>query len=202
MNPLRIRKCQSCGNVFIAGWPSSKQKFCGQECKGIGVCKSPEEAFRSNFKESGGCWEWQGSTTTKGYGRFKFRKKTFAAHRFALSLALGRSLKDGEQANHGCDNRKCVRVGPGHIFLGTQKDNIADAMSKSRMICQTPDFHKAKRILRGEQHPRATINDKIVREIRSLRLQGLTQQAIADRFGILQLTVSLVLRKKIWAHVV
>lgn len=53
-----------------------------------------------------------------------------AAHRVAWELAFG-SIPMGMQVLHHCDNRLCVK--PDHLFLGTQADNLQDAVSKGRL---------------------------------------------------------------------
>jgi hypothetical protein len=162
-----------------------------------------EELFWSHVRrhDGDGCWEWTGNIAVQGYGRIKIGRRQFAAHRLALSIHLGRSLTHGEQANHGCDNRRCVRVGPGHIYLGNQKKNIADAMSRGRMAVQRPEFHAKRHKRCGTHHHNAKLTPEKVHEIRSLRETGWSQQRIADHFGIDQTCVSCVLRGTTWAHV-
>jgi DNA-directed RNA polymerase specialized sigma24 family protein len=48
----------------------------------------------------------------------------------------------------------------------------------------------------------AKLTDDTVRAIRRRYLDGESQQQIADSLGVTQVTVSLVLRRKTWAHVV
>src|SRR5689334_9980303 len=112
------RLCVHCGGEFILHWGTSPQKFCSRKCRWKHCPQTQEQVFWSQVDKSGNCWLWTGSTTDKGYPRFKFQTRTVPAHRFALSLRLGRELLSTEIACHGCDNPTCVRVGDGHIFLG------------------------------------------------------------------------------------
>lgn len=72
-----------------------------------------------------GCWEYQGSTDTNGYGLFGGHH----AHRIVYSLLVG-IIPDKMLVCHHCDNRLCVR--PSHLFIGTQTDNMQDMISKGR----------------------------------------------------------------------
>lgn len=56
-------------------------------------------------------------------------------------------------------------------------------------------------IRKGEGHHLSLLNDSIILEIFKLRKEGKTQQAIADKFGILREHVRMVLLRKCWKHV-
>lgn len=95
--------------------------------------KTVSERFWAKVQKSDGCWIWTGGTQRGGYGHFNKRSDdpvtSWRAHRVAYELSVG-PIPDGMNLCHTCDNRKCVR--PDHMFLGMQKDNIADMYSKGR----------------------------------------------------------------------
>lgn len=78
-----------------------------------------------------GCWGWEGSKDTGGYGRLWIAGKTFAAHRISWELTNG-AIPLGLLVLHRCDNRECVN--PAHLFLGTHTDNMRDKMAKGRHV--------------------------------------------------------------------
>lgn len=78
----------------------------------------------------GGCWEWIASQDDRGYGQYSFQGRIQKAHRVSFKIAVGR-IPEGLFVCHRCDNKQCVR--PSHLFLGTQLDNIRDAISKGRI---------------------------------------------------------------------
>lgn len=97
--------------------------------------QDPVTRFWAKVAKSAGCWEWRGTTSQKGYGRFAFgpRQHTVGAHRFSYAIAHGVAVADFStlQVCHRCDNPRCVR--PEHLFLGTPTDNVRDSVAKGRM---------------------------------------------------------------------
>ena len=75
------------------------------------------------------CWVWEGVRDKDGYGRVWIDGHYYRAHRVVWEDEYG-PIPDGILVCHLCDNPPCVR--PDHLFLGTQKDNIADMLEKGR----------------------------------------------------------------------
>jgi hypothetical protein len=71
------------------------------------------------------CWLWTASLFVGGYGRFGAQR----AHRVSWELHHG-EVPEGLFVLHRCDNPRCVN--PGHLFLGTQTDNMRDMWAKRR----------------------------------------------------------------------
>jgi hypothetical protein len=127
------------------------------------------ESFLQRVKQMpSGCHEWQSSLHRDGYGKTYHDGKTISAHRLAYRLFVG---EPGELCVlHRCDNRKCVN--PDHLYVGTYKDNARDMHSRGRAV------------------GRRKLSDSQVQDILRLLDFGHSQQAIADRVGISQITVS------------
>ena len=77
------------------------------------------------------CDEWTGSRTRDGYGRVGHQGLT---HRLAWIAVHGPIPPETPKVLHHCDNPPCREVA--HLFLGTQKVNMADAAEKGRIWAQ------------------------------------------------------------------
>lgn len=98
--------------------------------------KTIAERFWPKVKKTDGCWLWMGGKSDSGYGRFGLgtRKDGIAiAHRVAWELING-PIPEGMLLLHRCDTPSCVN--PGHLFLGSQQENMMDCHQKKRFFNQ------------------------------------------------------------------
>ena len=111
---------------------------------------SPFDRFKTKYKiVESGCWEWQAGRVQAGYGVFYFHGKSKYAHRMSYEFFIG-EIPDELLVCHTCDNPSCVN--PFHIFLGTDKTNVADSMNKLRRpVFKHPSLVSYQRGCRCEQ---------------------------------------------------
>lgn len=133
-----------------------------------------------------GCWEWSGLENTNGYGRFSYKDEHRLAHRVSYQIFFG-EIPTGYMVCHKCDNRKCVN--PSHLWLGTQSENLRDAVKKGRMV--SPDT-------RAEKNGNRKLNWAKVRDIRSLHSRGMLKSHIAQLFKVSPSTVGNIINNEIW----
>lgn len=155
--------------------------------------KTARQRFREKYKKrANGCWEWVGATVhtedpKRKYGVFFYKGKRVLAHRLSFEKHKKRKIPKGMKVCHKCDNPPCVR--PIHLFLGTQKDNLADCIQKGRWNNNSP---------KGEQCGKSRLTEKQVLRIRK---DPRTQKQIAASYGISQTNVSDIKRRRIWKHI-
>ena len=84
------------------------------------------EKFCEKIPEAG-CWIWTGGVMNSGYGAIRVNKKNYLAHRLSYELFVN-GIPNAMQVLHRCDVKTCVN--PGHLFLGTHQENMADMKKK------------------------------------------------------------------------
>lgn len=90
------------------------------------------------------CWLWLGVVVNEGYGQIgDFRGeigpkgRRYRAHRLMWALANNQPIPDHGRGTdttvirHKCDNPLCVN--PQHLEIGTQMENIHDALARGRL---------------------------------------------------------------------
>ena len=132
-----------------------------------------------------GCWLWEKSLVSHRYGCFWNGEKNVRAHRFSFEERNGK-IPGKMNVCHKCDTPSCVN--PDHLFLGTQSDNLADAVAKGR-----------KKAREESGLYRGVMTEELARKARSLRANGVSNREIARRLNISEGYCSEVARGLRWA---
>ena len=139
---------------------------------GLSITANDEKRFDALTDSSGDCWEWQGSRTKEGYGKFYHQGGPVWAHRFAYEREYGDIPKD-RIIMHGCNNPGCVN--PSHLLLGSYAANTMHSSMSGT-------------------HPRRKLTVEEVQAIRLL-LWKIPQYKIAKQFNVSQGAISMIARK-------
>lgn len=141
-----------------------------------------KERFLTKVEKTNSCWIWKEGIDLSGYGRFHLtRTHSIAAHRFSWLIFKG-SIPEGMLVCHTCDTPFCVN--PEHLFLGTDKDNSDDKLTKNRqgLLCK--------------------LTSKQVLEIRCKYIPRIySQSKLAREYNVNQTTIHNIVHNHSWKHV-
>jgi hypothetical protein len=197
--------CEQCGHSFPALVYEVRRgggRFCGQACSREWHRLRKIDHYRRTFterfwarvnKRSGHfwdgteCWEWTGARSG-GYGFVATQDRgNQHTQRIAWELTHG-PIPSGIHACHHCDNPPCCR--PDHLFLGDDAANAQDKQAKGRATAP-----------RGSANRNAKLTDDAVRDIR-LRLDaGNTATTLAREYGVSDVSIGNIRRRRTWKQV-
>ncbi len=173
MNMTYLKPCRSCKTQQVLSQLLGPRPLCA---------RCLHDRFWSDVEKTDGCWLWQGGTRGDGYGLIHFNGTQHRAHRVSWEMHYG-PVPNGLYVCHHCDTRRCIR--PDHLFLGTHSDNMKDAATKG---------HQS-----GERNNAAKLTWQDIEKIRGeYRPWKITQENIAERFGIARSNVSRIVNGKAW----
>jgi len=116
------------------------------------------------------------------------KAQRFSIHRIVLTAFIG-IPNEHQEARHlnGCrtDNRLS------NLAWGSRSENAQDRIRHGTHVDN-----------RGERHGMTSLKNEDIRLIRSLKAHGILQRTIAARLGIGEATVSRIVNRRGWTHIV
>jgi hypothetical protein len=135
--------------------------------------------------KSGECWLWTAAKNAKGYGICA----DGLVHRAVYRQYVG-EIDSGLYVLHKCDVRNCCN--PSHLYLGDQKQNMADMTERGRC-----GRRGAKP---GEAHPMAKITEAQAKDLLERAKRGVSTAVLASEFSLSRNYVQRVISGYRWSH--
>lgn len=140
-------------------------------------------------KQADGCWNYTRYRDRSGYGRLRFKGKKVLAHRASYEFHFG-PFDSSLLVCHHCDNPACVN--PKHLFLGTNRDNMQDAIAKGRF--PKPQFG-------ADNHNTKLSETDVAIIVSELKSKSTTVRELAERFNVTMSSIRSRFKKSVTAPV-
>jgi len=178
-----------------------------------------------------GCWEWQAFRNRKGYGQMSLQGRLILAHRFSFYIHNGHLSSELFVMhicdNPPCCNPAHLRLGTNKENMqdAAQKGRMPKGNSHPFRLNPSLIANYGARngantcpesVARGERHWTRRLPEQIKRgnerkntiltpdlvcEIRAKRLNGYSQQRLADEYGVDRKTIAKVVNRETWKHI-
>jgi hypothetical protein len=136
--------------------------------------------------QPGDCMIWPYQRSWNGRGKVFANGKSQGAHRIACEHRHGPPPSGDHEAAHDCGNGHLGCFSPFHMRWATPAQNQADRLIHGTM-------------LRGNSHPRASLTEDQVREVRRLYATGeYSQRQLAEQFGVARRTIGAMTDGQNW----
>ena len=180
-NPVFIKKRGLC-NMHYQRWRNGSDMH--KPPKRSGGTLADRFASFVEITRTDECIPWPGYRGTRDYGQIVYQNKTRKAHSVSYALHVG-PIPQGMVIRHKCDNPPCVN--PRHLEIGTQADNVRDAVERGRWQL-------------GETHNRAKLTESQVLEIRELA-KTTPLNILAEKYSMDSSQVCRIVNRKSWRHI-
>ena len=195
--------CKVCGSPIENNYGRVRAKkrgygYCSYECNAKAKTETAADDAamrfmnRVNFGQDDECWTFKGRKSNKGYATFDWRapgaKRTVGhpASRMMWLIVSG-PIPEDKEVCHSCDNPACVN--PGHLWLGTHKENMQDMVNKGRAN---------KRGLKGTEAPWAKLTEA---QVIAIRGSSESNKALATKYGVTAALIWRIRNRRCWTHV-
>lgn len=148
--------------------------------------------FWSKVKKTSTCWIWIAARDENGYGRFGLNGKNVHANRVSYILENG-PIGKGIVVRHTCDRPACVN--PHHLRSGSQKDNVADMISRKRHWAQRSGMPRGERSFNVKLSSADVLNMRLLK-----KTSNITYTELGERFGVRRETAFYAVKGKNWGH--
>jgi len=194
MRGNRTAPCEHCGKLFTRQI-SRHGRFCSNSCARYASYPSPLERFWRHVLcgvTPDACWRWTGPTVSSWseYGRIRWDGRERLAHHISHLIHVG-PIPEGSVVRHRCPgggNPGCVH--PGHLMLGTMRENNLDTLADGRHWSQSAAWSPKRRVrpdgIVGEMREVVVILQRTVHrrlaakaQERGISLQQLAAEALA-----------------------
>ena len=150
-----------------------------------------KERFLKKISYEGTCWIWSGCKN-RGYGIIHNGLRPYPVHRLAWEL-YREVIPKGLVVRHRCPQHRKDCCNPDHLCLGTQYDNMKDAIEDGT-------------ISKGEDRPCSKLTEDQVREIIELypnlpRYNYPYMKEKAKEYGVSKSTITDIFYGKTWKHI-
>ncbi len=161
-----------------------------------------DKRILSRLDTTGYCWLWTGKLDARGRGRVWRNGKIEIHHRAVWSILRG-PIPDGAKLCHHCDNPTCAN--PDHIYVGTQKTNVADMMARGRhWTTLQPERArevayrngKANTHSRGVGNPKAKLDEQ---QVGVIAKSDKPTRLLAKQYGVHMTTIQRIRRGAAWS---
>lgn len=132
-----------------------------------------EAASRLDVEE---CILWPYGKNSEGRGRVNIAGKSINADVAVLREARGEKPTPKHECCHSCGNGHLGCVNPSHLYWGTRKENVADAIAHGTSYA----LNRAT----GEFSPNSKFSDDLIAVARKRMAAGEAAQAVARDLGI------------------
>lgn len=169
----RRKVCRECnyGNRFHFYESASKKE----------ILEKLKQRLDEKVEKTDGCWGWKGFIRPDGYTRMKFMNRYTNIGGHVVSWMVHNKEIEVPELNvlHICDNRNCCN--PGHLFLGTYRENSIDMVLKKR-------------------HPGIKLTIVQVRRIKEKINKGVVVSQLAKDFSVSWATINDIKTGKTWRY--